>query len=60
MVIGSKEERMSFVRSVCVALAFVIAASHAAETPYPGRPVRVVVSNATGSTPDSSAGIRID
>ena len=43
---------MSFLPRVLVAIAFSIGASHAAEQPYPSRPVRMIVSNATGSSPE--------
>ncbi|MGZ5138589.1 MAG: Bug family tripartite tricarboxylate transporter substrate binding protein [Burkholderiales bacterium] len=43
---------MSFLPAVIVAIAFGIGASHAADQPYPVRPVRMIVSNATGSSPE--------
>jgi tripartite-type tricarboxylate transporter receptor subunit TctC len=43
---------MSFLPEVLVAIAFSIGASHAAEQPYPSRAVRMIVSNATGSSPE--------
>ncbi|MDB5922375.1 MAG: tripartite tricarboxylate transporter substrate binding protein [Betaproteobacteria bacterium] len=43
---------MSFLPRVLVAVAFSIGASHAADQLYPIRPVRMIVSNATGSSPE--------
>jgi tripartite-type tricarboxylate transporter receptor subunit TctC len=43
---------MHAVRSVAVVAAFICGASSAADFAYPTRPVRVIVSNASGSTPD--------
>jgi tripartite-type tricarboxylate transporter receptor subunit TctC len=43
---------ISFPPAVFVAIALGIGASHAADQPYPVRPVRMIVSNATGSSPE--------
>ena len=43
---------MSVRGAIGIAIACAIGASHAAEVAYPSRPVRVIVSNAPGSTPD--------
>jgi tripartite-type tricarboxylate transporter receptor subunit TctC len=43
---------MSILLAVFAAVAFSIGASHAADHPYPVRPVRMIVSNATGSSPE--------
>ena len=37
---------------VLAAIAFAVGASYAADQPYPVRPVRMIVSNATGSSPE--------
>src|SRR3954467_14979381 len=37
---------------IFVPIVFGIGASHAADQPYPVRPVRMIVSNATGSSPE--------
>lgn len=42
---------------VFAALSFGLGASHAADQPYPVRPVRIIVSNATGSSPEIMARI---
>src|SRR4051812_43290507 len=52
-----RESRMTLLRCVCLAFACAVAASEAADIAYPARPVRVVVSNAPGSTPDILARI---
>jgi tripartite-type tricarboxylate transporter receptor subunit TctC len=48
----SRESNMSFLPAVIVAIAFGIDGSYAADQPYPARPVRMIVSNATGSSPE--------
>lgn len=48
---------MSPLRLLSFIAALAAGASHAAEAPYPVRPVRLIVSNATGSTPDIAARI---
>jgi tripartite-type tricarboxylate transporter receptor subunit TctC len=48
---------MRFVPLLWIFTACSASAAYAAEAPYPTRPVRIVVSNATGSTPDIAARI---
>jgi tripartite-type tricarboxylate transporter receptor subunit TctC len=48
---------MSLLRLFCIAFSFGSGAGQAADLAYPTRPVRVVVSNAPGSTPDILARI---
>jgi tripartite-type tricarboxylate transporter receptor subunit TctC len=48
---------MTLARVVAVLLASSASVAAAAEAPYPSRPVRMIVSNAPGSTPDVAARI---